>query len=199
MASDQEPKSTRHFLSRNGIDFILRKEGDGSKLYIPGGNSGMTIGHGYDLKDRRRGDVETDLRRAGVDAADATIIAQGAGLSGFAARDFIRKNASISISSQTQARLLEMTIQSYVDDVNHLVRVPLTQRQFDALVSFAYNEGSGRFRHSTLLRHINDGDFKQAAEDFQDWTIMNGKPVRGLIIRRGEESQAFYDGKARIQ
>ena len=93
--SDREPKSLRHDLSRDGFDFILSKEGDGPKLYFPGGDSGVTIGHGYDLKKRTRSEVESDLRQAGVGSADAATIAQGVGLKGSRADEFARNHKSI--------------------------------------------------------------------------------------------------------
>lgn len=191
MSSSGDPTSMRHELSRDGFDFILSKEGDGSRLYWPGGLSGVTIGHGYDLKDRWRGDVESELRRAGINPIDAAVIAEGAGLRGSAADEFARKHTAIAIGRQEQARLLEMELRKYVDEVNHLVRVPLTQRQFDALVSFAYNEGISNLRGSRLLRDVNDGNFAGAAKEFEHWTIVGRRSSRGLAIRRGEESRAF--------
>lgn len=53
--------------------------------------------------------------------------------------------------------------------VMKLVKVHLTQNQFDALVSFVFNVGAGAFGGSTLLRKLNAGDYAQAAEQFLVW------------------------------
>lgn len=87
-------------------------------------------------------------------------------------------------------------------DVKRLVKVPLKQYQFDALVSFSYNVGSGALSKSTLLRKVNAGDFKGAALEFQKWINGNGQPLPGLIRRRASEALLFqnipdvnYDGR----
>src|SRR5580704_1736894 len=53
--------------------------------------------------------------------------------------------------------------------VEHLVKVPLTQGQSDALCSFVYNLGSARLQTSTLLRKLNAGDYSGAAQQFGVW------------------------------
>jgi lysozyme len=53
--------------------------------------------------------------------------------------------------------------------VNNLVKVPLTQNQFDALVSFVFNIGGGAFSKSTLLRKLNEKDYAGAADQFLVW------------------------------
>ena len=80
---------------------------------------------------------------------------------------------------------------SYGKAVNHLVRVPLTQNQFDALVSFAYNLGVGALKSSTLLKKLNKGKILQSDKEFKKWTHVNGKVNRGLIARRTKEAKLF--------
>ena len=75
--------------------------------------------------------------------------------------------------------------------VNCHVSVPLTQNQFDALVSFAYNVGGGAFINSTLLRLINAGDFDAAAQQFPTWDHIEGVEIAGLERRRAAEAQLF--------
>jgi lysozyme len=74
-----------------------------------------------------------------------------------------------------------------------MIRVPVTQNQFDALVSFAYNVGEGEkgFLGSTLLRLLNAGDYAGAAGQFRRWNIANGKEDKGLINRRASERDLF--------
>jgi lysozyme len=74
-----------------------------------------------------------------------------------------------------------------------LVTVPLTDGQFGALVSFVFNLGAGAFRRSTLLRHLNRGEYIAAAHQFSRW-VYGGKPpqvLRGLVKRRESERGMF--------
>jgi lysozyme len=72
------------------------------------------------------------------------------------------------------------------DAVNHYVKVPLTQYQFDALVSFVFNIGDTAFRRSTLLKLLNEGLYDLAAEAFDMWH----KP-KEIIGRRDQEREQF--------
>lgn len=79
--------------------------------------------------------------------------------------------------------------------VERAVRVPVSQGQFDALVSFTYNVGEGNFTKSTLLRKLNAGDAAGAAEQFSRWVHAGGKVLPGLVKRRADE-RALYLGIA---
>lgn len=75
--------------------------------------------------------------------------------------------------------------------VNRLVKVPLTQNQYDALVSFTYNLGETNLSTSTLLRKLNTHDYKGAAEQFERWNKAGGKVMKGLTRRRIAEKELF--------
>ncbi|AMX20152.1 Lysozyme RrrD [Acinetobacter pittii] len=75
--------------------------------------------------------------------------------------------------------------------VNDSVKVALTQNQFDALVSLTYNIGSGAFKGSTLLKLLNKGDYKDAADQFLAWKKAGGKVLPGLVRRREAERTLF--------
>jgi len=77
------------------------------------------------------------------------------------------------------------------DAVNRLVKVELTQNQFDMLVSFVFNVGEGQFKRSTLLRLLNQGDYEGAANELPKWKFDNGKMIQGLLNRRLEEQKIF--------
>lgn len=86
--------------------------------------------------------------------------------------------------------------------VRRLVKVPLKQHQFDALVSFAYNCGEGNLQRSTLLRKVNAGDFNGAIGEFEKWNKGGGRVLAGLVRRRRSEALLFcnvpdlnYDGR----
>lgn len=100
----------------------------------------------------------------------------------------------------TQAQADETFIVDLADferDVESLVKVPLTQGQFDALVSFAYNVGSDideddiaeGLGDSTLLKKLNAGDYAGAADEFPKWR----KPISlpGILRRRQAERALF--------
>lgn len=75
--------------------------------------------------------------------------------------------------------------------VNALVQVPLSQNQFDSLVSFAYNLGAGSLASSTLLRLLNAGQIGAAQKQFLVWNKAGGVAVRGLTNRRLGEAVNF--------
>jgi len=101
-----------------------------------------------------------------------------------------------TITTERAAELLRGDVATAADAVNALVAVPLSQSQFDALVSFVYNVGSGAFRGSTLLRVLNGGDYAAAAGEFNRWNRAGGMVLAGLVSRRAEESQRFAQGIA---
>ncbi|AID17956.1 endolysin [Acinetobacter phage YMC11/12/R2315] len=75
--------------------------------------------------------------------------------------------------------------------VNESVKVPLSQNQFDALVSLTYNIGSGAFKNSTLLKLLNNGDYQGAADQFPAWKKAGGRVLEGLVKRRAAERSLF--------
>ncbi|EMP5337354.1 TPA: lysozyme [Citrobacter freundii] len=97
----------------------------------------------------------------------------------------------MTIDQETADRLLKTGLVSYENDVLKLVRVKLTKGQFDALVSFAYNVGSRALSTSTLLKKLNAGDIKGAADEFLRWNKAGGKVLNGLTRRREAERALF--------
>jgi lysozyme len=77
------------------------------------------------------------------------------------------------------------------DVINKYVQVPLTQGMFDALVDFVFNLGEKQFVKSTLLRKLNDRDYKGANDQFIRWRFDNGKELLGLKRRRQAEDNLF--------
>ncbi|MCU2432368.1 lysozyme [Enterobacter kobei] len=99
--------------------------------------------------------------------------------------------AGMTIKQETAERLLKTGLVSYESDVSRLVKVDLTQGQFDALVSFTYNLGARSLSTSTLLRKLNAGDYAGAAEEFLRWNKAGGKVLNGLTRRREAERALF--------
>lgn len=88
-------------------------------------------------------------------------------------------------------QLLRDTVKTYEAGVNRIVKVHLTQNQFDALVSFAFNLGIAALEKSTLLRKLNQIDIMPVANEFSRWTKSGGKELEGLRRRRAAERSLF--------
>ena len=97
------------------------------------------------------------------------------------------------ITKAEAERLLKKDLRKFERQVNRRVTRKLNRNQFDALVSFTFNVGAGNFASSTLLKKLNKGDFKGAANEFLKWDKA-GDPLRvlpGLARRRMEERELF--------
>lgn len=77
------------------------------------------------------------------------------------------------------------------EGIHTLVKVPLNQNQYDALVSLTFNIGRGNLMMSTLLRMLNAGDYENAAHQFARWNKQSGKILNGLVARRAVEQELF--------
>ncbi|MCU6263604.1 lysozyme [Serratia ureilytica] len=97
----------------------------------------------------------------------------------------------MQIDQATADRLLKCGVVQYEQGVNQLVKVKITQGQFDALVSFAYNLGLRSLSTSTLLKKLNAGDKAGAADEFGKWANAGGKRLKGLVARRAAEREMF--------
>lgn len=97
-----------------------------------------------------------------------------------------------SVCDQNQAELwLQQDIKWAEKIVNSYVIVQLNQNEFDALVDFVFNLGSGNFIKSRLLKLINLNNFKAALNEFEKWDHVSGKVIKGLFKRRLAEEQKF--------
>ena len=96
-----------------------------------------------------------------------------------------------AISEADADKLLDKMLVKYEDAVNRYVQVPITQNQFDALVSFCYNLGQENLRNSTLLKKLNAKDYNGAADQFLRWNRAGGKVLAGLTKRRTDERKLF--------
>ena len=86
---------------------------------------------------------------------------------------------------------LRHEVEKFEKAVNQYVTVKLTQNQFDALICFTYNLGSGNLLKSTLLKKLNQGDYKGASEEFEKWNMAGGRALAGLTRRRIAERDLF--------
>ena len=95
------------------------------------------------------------------------------------------------ISADKSRELLSADLLKFESAITRLVKVPLKQYEFDALVSLVFNIGETNFARSTLLKKLNTNDFKGAAEQFLAWKNAGGRPVQGLLNRRKREKDMF--------
>lgn len=79
--------------------------------------------------------------------------------------------------------------------VRRHVRIPLAQAEFDALVSFVFNVGTGAFAASTLLRKLGAGDRAGAAAEFDRWVRGGDRVLPGLVTRRARERALFEEAR----
>lgn len=87
--------------------------------------------------------------------------------------------------------LLRADLLEFEKRVQQIVTAPLTQGQFDAMVSFAYNIGIGALQRSTLLRTLNAEDYAGASAEFMRWTKAGAVELPGLVKRRTAEREMF--------
>jgi lysozyme len=97
------------------------------------------------------------------------------------------------ITKQEALEMFKEIANKFAKRVDELVKTELTQNQFNALVSFAYNVGTGNFASSTLLKKVNKNpnDLTIKAE-FLRWNKANGKVINGLTNRRIEEADLYF-------
>lgn len=147
-------------ISRDGIDFIKRREGFRHKKYKDAAEL-PTIGYGH-------------------------LIQSG-------------ENFTMPITEVEGEALLTKDLQIAERAIGRLVKIPLNQHQFDALVSFVFNVGVGHFAKSTLLKKLNAGDFVAAGGQFLVWNKVTDPKTRkkivsgGLADRRKEEYDIFVN------
>lgn len=87
--------------------------------------------------------------------------------------------------------LLKSDLRKFERGVLRLCPNHLTQSRFDALVSFAFNVGLGNLQASTLRQKHNRGDILGASQEFLRWNKAGGRVLRGLTIRRKDESNLY--------
>lgn len=100
------------------------------------------------------------------------------------------------ITVEEAEALFSHDLDKFEDAVRDSVRVPISQTQFDALVSLAYNIGIANFQKSTLLKLINQGRLKEAQSQFLRWNRAKGKVLKGLTRRRLAEAVLFGPASA---
>lgn len=165
----------RH-ITKNGVELIKRFEGFVPRLYICAAGY-PTIGYGH-------------VVLAGDDFG---------GITGFQLLDIYRKSglkAAQNVCNMTKIEAEELLLKDahkFENAVLRNVNVPLTDGQFDALVSFTYNLGPAALQRSTLRRKVNREEHDDVPHEFRKWVFAGGRKLKGLIKRRNAEAE-LYDG-----
>jgi len=99
------------------------------------------------------------------------------------------------ITGAQSREFLRKDLDQFEATVESAVKVPLSDNQFAALVSFAFNVGEGNFRKSTLLKKLNKGDYDSVPVELMKWVNSKGKRLSGLVNRRTQEGALWGKGE----
>ncbi len=153
--------------SPNGRKFIAKEEGNILYAYDDFNNKRVNVG------DPVRGTITIGVGH--TTAAGSPTVVPG-----------------MTITAAQSDEILAKDLSKVEAEVTNLVKVPLTQNQFDALVSFHFNTGGlGR---SQILRSLNTKDYEGAANAFLNWTKANGNPT--LLAGRRKREIALFNSKS---
>ncbi len=145
-------------ISESGLKFLTQREGSRSKVYLDA--AGLpSIGVGHLLT--------KDELSSGKILISGMPVCWRAGL-----------------SDEQIAELLHQDLSYHEIAINRLIIVPLTQNQFDVLVSLSFNIGVKAFTHSTLRRRLNRGEYDRVPNQLRRWIYCNGRVINGLVNRR---------------
>lgn len=99
----------------------------------------------------------------------------------------------MEITQEEAETLLQEEMHEYEGYINDMVKVPLEQHQFDAMVSWVFNLGSGNLSSSTLLKKLNNSEYDEVPAQIRRWNKAGGKVLDGLIRRREAEALMFMN------
>lgn len=103
--------------------------------------------------------------------------------------------ANTRITEEEAEAILMEDLTIYEECVEKHVKVPLTDNQFGALVSFCYNVGVDNFVKSRLLKRLNAGFYETVPPELQRWNKVKGNTSKGLINRRERESDLWGENE----
>jgi GH24 family phage-related lysozyme (muramidase) len=183
-------------LSIQGFDFIYGletdKKGKSKHTHWPGGASGVTLGPGYDMRERAEANVSRDLAAIGVDPSIAQALSKGATKKEDDARVFAETHKNLlALSTDQQKKLLKINQSHYEAIVKRLIAIDLFQFEYDALVSFVYNPGASV---ALVAQHINAGEPEKAMKIIQSRVVSGGRVLPGLVSRRNAEIALYTRG-----
>lgn len=107
---------------------------------------------------------------------------------------FLKVRKGMTITQGQADAALEHDLNEVAEAVERLVKVRLTDNQFGALVSFAFNVGNKAFASSTLLKKLNAGNYDAVPAELARWNKNDGKVMKGLTNRRAAEAGLWAKG-----
>lgn len=108
--------------------------------------------------------------------------------------EFGRVKAGTKFTPQQCSDLLAKSLPKYADQIAPCIKVPVSDKEFAAYISFAYNVGSAGFCRSSAAARLNRGDHRGACDALMLWTKAQGRVVRGLVNRRTAERKLCLEG-----
>jgi lysozyme len=112
---------------------------------------------------------------------------------GHVVRENEQERFSAGIDEKAAEELLRCDVETAEKAVLRLIHVPLSDGQFAALVSFAFNLGAGSLQRSTLRRKVNREEYDAVPAEFRRWVWAGGRKLKGLTQRRAAEAALFND------
>jgi lysozyme len=98
-----------------------------------------------------------------------------------------------AITQEKAEELLKFLLVTYEKAVDSFCRDDISQGNFDALTSFAYNLGNGNLQKSTLIKKVNANPKDVTiADEFLKWNKANGSVLKGLTRRRQAEANLYF-------
>ena len=181
-------------ISEKGLRFIYTHEAlkDLSNyLHWPTGASGVTLGPGYDMKERSKNSIKNNLKAIGVAPSVADEVAEAAGLEGSEAKSFVKKHSDlVNLSPQQEMQLLNLIAPDYEAIVKRNIHVDLKQHEYDALVCFVYNPGD---TFKPIARLINQGHVADAMRIIKGRVLSKGEILQTLVNRRRDEIALYLN------
>lgn len=112
---------------------------------------------------------------------------------GFGSTDGVQLGDKITVPEALER--LRRDVGDAESAIGRCVKVPLSQGEYDAFVSLAFNIGSNAFCASTLVKRLNAGDYDGACAEIRRWVYAGGQKLEGLVNRREAEYQMCMEGK----
>lgn len=108
--------------------------------------------------------------------------------------EFGKVKAGEKFTPQQCSDLLARSLPKYADQIAPCIKVPVSDKEYAAYISFSYNVGSAGFCRSSAAALLNRGDHRGACDSLMNWTKAQGRVVKGLVNRRTAERKLCLEG-----
>lgn len=112
---------------------------------------------------------------------------------GFGSTEGVKMGDTITVPKALERLMRDVGVAESA--IGRCVKVPLSQGEYDAFTSLAFNIGSNAFCTSTLVKRLNAGDYDGACQEIRRWVFSGGQKLEGLVNRREAEYQMCMEGK----